>query len=153
MPGKACKRRSDDEVRGGNDTSELLSLPAPVLATIAEFGLRRWRRGQPGHSLLGVSQACRDAVLHATTSISMLGGHPSSAPSAAQTSADARLLHRACCEASPGLEVSLHMRGWDPDTLSVLLQPGASSRGWTKVQNLRVRAVLCLARVSWLHTA
>jgi hypothetical protein len=91
-----------------------------------------------GHPLLGVSQACRDAVLHATKTISLSLQHTQAGASAAQKVADAQLLHRACCEASPGLEVSLDMRSWEPDTLSVLLQPGIRSRSWTKVHNLKV---------------
>jgi hypothetical protein len=145
MSAKAHKGSPVSSTNDGSDNvSPLLSLPAPVLSHIALFGLRRYSKKeyyhwQVGHPLLRVSRACRDAVLHATEAISLIDGRSSSAPSAAQKSADARLLHRACCEASPGLGVSLDMKCWGPDTLSVLLQPGISSGGWTKVQNLRVR--------------
>jgi hypothetical protein len=137
-------------VSDGEDTFPLLSLPAAVLSHIAAFGFRvsNSSRGgyhcsepQGGHPLLGVSRACRDAVLHATKTISLLASRsPADADaSAAQTSADARLLHRVCCEASPGLEVRLCMGCREPDTLSISLQPGISSGGWAKVHTLRVR--------------
>jgi hypothetical protein len=136
--------------------SPLLDLPAPVISHIArcEFKVNNSSRGnsqsqksQPGHPLLGVSQACRDAVLHATRTIKLLPIRPQADASAAQKSADARLLHHACCEASPRLEVSLYMGCFTADTLPVLLQPGISSGGWTKVHTLKVRLWL-----PWLAT-
>jgi hypothetical protein len=64
---------------------------------------------------------------------------------AAQQSADARLLHRACCEASPGLDIDLTLPfRKEPGMLTVLLQPGINSGGWHKVHKLQVR----LSRVS-----
>jgi hypothetical protein len=131
MPGKAGKAQPGGSTAGdSDDTFPLLSLPAPVLARIAEFGLRSY-----GHALLGVSRACRDAVLQAIKTWSL--GAPRDA-SAAQMSPHARLLHRACCEASPGLEVRLYLIEV-ADSLSVLLQPGISSGGWSKVHTLHVR--------------
>jgi hypothetical protein len=55
---------------------------------------------------------------------------------------DARLLHRACCQASPGLHVSLKTPyKCEPDLYipADLLQLGVESGGWTKVQHLTVR--------------
>jgi hypothetical protein len=137
MPGEVRKVKPGSSVRDIEDTFPLVSLPAPVLARIAELSLRsvdeRVSHEGYGHPLLRVSQACRDAVLHATKTISLPKGHSQA------TAADARLLHRACCEASPGLEVSLSMTFRDPVTLCVLLQPGIISGGWTKVHTLGVR--------------
>jgi hypothetical protein len=144
MPGEARKFKPSCTARDSNATCPLLSLPATVLAHIAELSLRsvdeRVSNEGYGHPLLGVSQVCRDAVLHATRNISLYS-HPQA--TAAEISADARLLHRVCCEASPGLEVKLNMYSGDPDRLSVLLEPGISSGGWTKVHTLGVR--LCHA--------
>jgi hypothetical protein len=143
MPGKSHKASSESTANDADD-SALPFLPASVLSHIARFGLRSYRardhyHWQAGHPLLGVSKACRDAVLHATKTISLLDNRSPSGPSAAQMFAAARLLHRACCEASPGLKVSLSMKSWGPYTLLLLLQPGISSGGWTKVHTLKVR--------------
>jgi hypothetical protein len=144
MPGKARKHKSGSTVKDTSDTLQLLSLPAHVLTQIAEFGLQsNKKRGDEDvhrHPLLGVSQACRDAVFHATKTIT--SSHRQGADTA-QKSADARLLHRACCEASPGLEVSLSVPSWWPDMLSALLRPAICSGGWTKVHALKVRSVKC----------
>jgi hypothetical protein len=137
MPGKARKGEAGSTVRDPEDTLPLLSLPSPVLARIAELGLKSY--SYRGHPLLGVSQACRDAVLHATKTISFVPECTPTRASPAEKSADAGLLHRACCEASPGLEVRLDVSDPDSDMLSVLLQPGITSGGWTKVHALRVR--------------
>jgi hypothetical protein len=54
----------------------------------------------------------------------------------------ARLLHRACCQAPVGLEVSITLYGSpsdNPDYISTLLQPGISCGGWHKVHRLQVR--------------
>jgi hypothetical protein len=141
MPGKAKKGKPGSTVGGSTDTASLLSLPAPVLTHIAESCWRSYSGGVAaihGHPLLGVSQACRDAVLHATKTIRLVPDFRQAGPSAAQKSAAARLLHRACCEAAPGLKVVLDTDFFPADMLSVLLQPGLRNGGWTKVHSLKV---------------
>jgi hypothetical protein len=54
----------------------------------------------------------------------------------------ARLLHRACCQAPVGLDVTINLYGSPSDSVDYfprLLQPGISCGGWHKVHKLQVR--------------
>jgi hypothetical protein len=109
----------------------LLNLPEAVLALIAEQLLS----SQQGQAMLPVSRVARDTVLRSLTKIKL--------NSISKQSSAARLLSRACSEASPGVDVELvlgHQED-DQDALHRLLQ-GAfdSAAGWHKVHKLRVRS-------------
>jgi hypothetical protein len=52
----------------------------------------------------------------------------------------ARLLNRACCQATPGLTVKLRL-SYAHGSLPELLQPGIDCGGWSKVHSLKVCAI------------
>jgi hypothetical protein len=105
----------------------LLQLPEAVLTLIAE------QLSGSKLSMLAASRAARDAVLRSLTKIELRLEHQRSA---------ARLLNRACREASPGLEADLHLRDQN-DALPTLLQPALETvAGWTNVYKLWVS--ICL---------
>jgi hypothetical protein len=119
----------------GQAEPSFASLPEPVVAHIAH--LSKIKPGWPGHPLLQVSRSGRDAVLSSCTKVTL-----NTAPATQQASkACARLLHRACCQAPPGLCLDLLlMKHSDspPYLLPQLLQPGLSSGGWRNVHELQV---------------
>jgi hypothetical protein len=115
------------------------SLPEAVVAHIA---LLSKPPRSPGHPLLQVSRSCRDAVLSSCTSLTL-----HTAPVTQQASeACARLLHRACCQARPGLQLKLDLEG-NSDALPHFLKPGLDCGGWRNVRKLIVgvqsRVELC----------
>jgi hypothetical protein len=111
------------------------SLPEAVVAHIAHFS--KSKPGYRGHPLLSVSRSCRDAALSSCATVAL-----HTAPATQQASkVCARFLHRACCQASPGLQLRLYLHGQSDtvnDSLPQLLQPGLSSGGWRNVRKLVV---------------
>jgi hypothetical protein len=127
---------SDHPVTAATSTS-LLTLPDAALAQISQHS----RRINQGHPLLAASSICRDIVLNSIRSITLLGFQPFSMPDKSLATLDpapwARLLHRACCQATPGLSVKLNMSSIH-GSLPELLQPGIHRGGWSKVHSLEV---------------
>jgi hypothetical protein len=132
------------------DTSSpglLLSVPGSAFVKIVQFSIYNagpWLEGNhPGHPLLSVSRACRDMVLGAMRSITLdpscdpLWGISKGLPGALDPAPWARLLHRACSQARPGLQLKLDL-SQIPGSLPELLRPGISCRGWHKVTSLEV---------------
>jgi hypothetical protein len=146
-------------------TFPLLTLPDAALAQISQYSvaqLETWQGPQRGHPLLPVSRGCRDIALGSIHHITldpfgfqgfcMSGGSPPAPwaqldPSqivlfdepfeACDPAPWARLLHRACCQATPGLTVKLHLSEVS-HRLPDLLQPGIDCGGWSKVHSLEV---------------
>jgi hypothetical protein len=120
----------------GHAEPSFASLPEPVVAQIAQLSKQpRWERGHP---LLRVSRSCRDAVLSSLTAVKLFTS-PVSSPASKAFSPGlcARLLHRACCQARPGLKLRLHLEK-NCDSLPHLLQPGVECGGWRSVHKLEV---------------
>jgi hypothetical protein len=61
--------------------------------------------------------------------------HP--CPATQQAAACARLLHRACCQARPGLKLRLYLDSF-VGSLPQLLKPGRNCGGWSNVRMLYV---------------
>jgi hypothetical protein len=120
-----------DESAPEHQQQNLLQLPEAVLTLIA----KQLTSSGLGHPMLAVSRAARDAVFRSLTKLSLIClGNQGSA---------ARLLNRACCEASPGLDVELHLKDQENDALLTLLQAAFdSAAGWHKVHKLRVRTFI-----------
>jgi hypothetical protein len=109
----------------------LLDLPDPALAAIVRCS--KQPSSTPQHPLLALSRASRDAVLSCSRTVSLCLAGSEHAP-------EARLLHRVCSTAPPGLELELDLEGASQSSkpLLQLLQPGVSSGGWTHVHELEV---------------
>jgi hypothetical protein len=114
------------------DALPLLQLPELQLTLIAK---QISSSSKSGHPMLAVSRGSRDAVLRGLAKIKLTTheAEQNQEPSA-------RLLHRACCEAPPGLGVELDLT---PDTpyrlLATLFQPALGSPGgWRHVHKLKV---------------
>jgi hypothetical protein len=122
----------------------LLSLPATALAQISQHSNKRdvLERSKGGHPLLAASRSCRDIVLGSIRSIALSPSHDAS-HSAAQALEPcdpapwARLLNRACCQATPGLTVTLSLSRIH-NHLHELLQPGMDCGGWSNIYTLQV---------------
>jgi hypothetical protein len=109
----------------------LSDLPEAVLTHIAHLcKFKPPREFSTGHSMLQVSKACRDAVLHSLTKITL-------DPSSKELRPLARLLHRACCHAPTGLHVVLELYRHD-NILPIIIQGGIGCRGWSRVHILEV---------------
>jgi hypothetical protein len=112
---------------------QLQDLPEAVLVEVA-----RCSRREEGHPLLGVSRGCRDTVLGSFSKLFLT-------PLGDDFQSQARLLDRACCKASPGLQLTLelyqlyrHNRSSCSYALCQLLQPGCARGGWANVHDLEV---------------
>jgi hypothetical protein len=82
--------------------------------------------------MLGIARGCRDAVLSSLKRVELeLDEDSSNQPLA-------RLLHRVCSQAPPGLDLTLALAK-QSDALPLLLQPGLQSGGWAHVTALKVR--------------
>jgi hypothetical protein len=115
--------------QGSMQQSILQVLPKELLPLIAEQCVL----GTSGHPMLGVSRAFRDAILSNLTAVKLELEYNSNLP----TAPFARLLHRVCTQAPPGLDVKLDLsdRG---HALPMLLQPGLRCGGWANVTALEV---------------
>jgi hypothetical protein len=104
-------------------------LPKELLPLIA----KQCDWGTSGHPMLGVPRAFRDALLSSLAAVTLELEYHSNLP----TAPFARLLHRACSQAPPGLDVKLDLseRG---HALPMLLQPGLQCGGWANVTALEV---------------
>jgi hypothetical protein len=149
---KLQKPESHDVQHQTASQPSLLDLPDLALAHIAYISTRPPRRAsRHGHPLLQLSRGCRDAVLHNLTRICLVIRSPE------QLEKDpepwARLLHRACSHARPGLHVELNL--WDCNTLlAALVQHGIESGGWSRVHTLTVSAaVFCTVRPGICNSA
>jgi hypothetical protein len=146
----ASNNSEQDSCTSSNDPApditspSLLTLPATALTQIAQYSITQryvWNKG-PGcrHPLLCISRDCRDMVLSSIHSITL---DPSSFQwhsrrlEACDPAPWARLLNRACCQATPGLAVKLRL-SCTRDSLPELLQPGIDCGGWSKVRSLEV---------------
>jgi hypothetical protein len=110
--------------------SSLLTLPDAVVAQIAQCS-----KQQSGHPFLRLSRGCRDAVLHSCSTIRLTVSSDSTV-----LAATARLLHRACTSAAPGVCLRLDLTT-QSHALPQLLQPGIEAGGWANVHKLEVSAV------------
>jgi hypothetical protein len=123
---------------GQENCQDLLSLPQAVLAQIAQLCSRT-----QGHPMLGLSRGGRDTVLSNLKSIRMSNYSAGIVPNIhSEPEPMARLLHRACCQAPVGLEVTINLTNSpsvDANYFPKLLQPGISCGGWHKVHKLQVR--------------
>jgi hypothetical protein len=130
MSQKTLRGSHQEGQTAGQPETSFASLPEPVVAHIAHLSKQR-----PGPPLMGVSSSCRDAVLSSLTSVRL---HPLPASEAPfSPGPHARLLHRACCQARPGLQVELIL--WRHcGSLPQLLQPGIEYGGWRNVHKLKV---------------
>jgi hypothetical protein len=91
------------------------------------------------HPLLAANRSCRDMVLNSIHSIT-LDPSCSELLEASDFEPWARLLDRACCQATPGLTVKLCLSNMRLTySLHELLQPGIDCGGWSKVHSLEVR--------------
>jgi hypothetical protein len=121
----------------------LLTLPETALAQIYQCSFRNHEHRERGHPLLPVSSGCRDMVLSIIRRIALDPSSPVSVSKlrkpleACDPAPWARLLHRACCQATPGLTVQLCLT-CIRDSLPELLQPGIDCGGWSKVHSLEV---------------
>jgi hypothetical protein len=116
----------------------LLDLPATALTQIYQHSITKREVDQPpgGHPLLAANRSCRDIVLSSTRSITLDPVYKDM-PEACDPAPWARLLDRACCQATPGLTVKLclhHIHSGLPE----LLQPSIDCGGWSKVHSLQV---------------
>jgi hypothetical protein len=122
------KKKSRNDYHQEQAPFPFLLLPEAVLDLIAKLLLS----DGSGHSMLAVSRATRDAVLRSLTRVKLCDLQD-------QRPA-ARLLDRACCEASPGLVVKLNLKDKN-DALPVMLEAAFDSAArWHRVHNLRVRS-------------
>jgi hypothetical protein len=127
MPPKT-KQRRNDSATAHQEQNLLHQLPEAVLTLIT----KQLTSSGLGDAMLAVSRAARDAILRSLSQISLL--------CLKDQGSAARLLNRACCEASPGLDVELHLKDQENDALLTLLQAAFdSAAGWHKVHKLRVR--------------
>jgi hypothetical protein len=137
MSFKAHKGCHPEGQPAGQAESSFASLPEAVVARVAQLS-----KQSRCHPFLRVSRSCRDAALSSCTTIrlcpSELGQQASEAVSLAPS---ARLLHRACCQAAPGLKLRLYLQG-HRDSLPYLLQPGLEYGGWRNVRKLVVGSEL-----------
>jgi hypothetical protein len=95
--------------------------------------------------MLRLSRGGRDTVLSHSRKIKLsnltaAGGHNTHN----EPEPMAHLLHRACCQAPVGLEVTINMYGsaMQPAYFPKLLQPGISCGGWHRVHLLKVGGAL-----------
>jgi hypothetical protein len=134
-------------------TFPLLSLPDIALARVSQYSITQrevWPGPHSSHPLLSASREFRDMALRSIHSITLDASRSDSEsellsvldelPEACDPAPWARLLHRACCQAAPGLTVKLHLARIH-DRLRPLLQPGIDCGGWSKVHSLEVRAI------------
>jgi hypothetical protein len=122
----------------------LLSLPGAALNQISQYSITRrdilLQKPQSGHPLLSISRGCRDMVLSSIRGIKLdPSGFQwrSKPPEPCDPAPWARLLHRACSQATPGLAVKLRLT-YTWGSLPELLQPGIDCGGWSKVHSLEV---------------
>jgi hypothetical protein len=129
--------------QGSQQQSMLELLPTELLPVIAKDCLLG-DPGSNGHRMLGVCRACRQAVLSCLKNAKLGLDEDSSIQPLA------RLLHRICSQASPGLGVELDLVE-QHRALPLLIQPGLQCGGWSNVTALKVRAkssaVACQVRV------
>jgi hypothetical protein len=129
-PCLAAAELSEEEKHG---TLPLLELPDSILTSIATALLD----DANGHPLLAVSRSTRDAVLRASSQVTL---DVTEKPESTDYRPLGRLLQRACTEAAPGLTVVLNLE--DGHGLPTLLQPALdSSNGFRHVHRLEVGAV------------
>jgi hypothetical protein len=133
---KARKLSSDTQVLV--EERSLVDLPDLVLSAIAKHGFGSEDEPQTGHPLLAVARSLRDAVLGSLTKI-RLDLQPQLD---SRCQPEGRLLHRACCQAAPGLDVELDL-GNNQHALSTLLQPALDIGGWHNVHGFTVS---CMSR-------
>jgi hypothetical protein len=122
----------------GITSPSLLALPDTALTQISQYSITRrgvWQEKR-GHPLLPASRGCRDMVLSSIRSIT-LDPVPDTSLKAYDPAPWARLLNRACCQATPGLSVNLRL-WYSSYCLPELLQPGIDCGGWSKVRSLEV---------------
>jgi hypothetical protein len=137
MSQKAHRGSHPEEQPAGQAEPSFASLPDAVLAHIAHLS-KSTASYHRGHALLRISMSCRDAVLSSLTAVKLRTTRVlPPASEAFSREACARLLHRACCQARPGLQLKLDLEG-DPDSLPHLLQPGVDCGGWRNVHKLEV---------------
>jgi hypothetical protein len=113
-----------------DDGRQLLSLPASVLADILV-------RSGSCKSILGSSRAGRDAVLHSIRRLTLETGWDDTSATSRPL---ARLLHRACTQAAPGLALKLDLghSKWPAQS-----QRGKEGWGWTNVHQLLMMVRVC----------
>jgi hypothetical protein len=137
MSQKAHRGSHPEGQPAGHAEPSFRSLPEPVVAHIAQLSKQpRWERGHP---LMRVTRSCRDAVPSSLTAVKLFTS-PVSQPAASEAFRPgpcARLLHRACCQARPGLQLRLHLEE-NSGSLPHLLQPGVECGGWRNVHKLEV---------------
>jgi hypothetical protein len=156
LPSPSNSEEMCDNLQAAADISLpglLLDVPGSAFVKIVQFSIHNidpWIKGShPGHPLLLVSRGCRDMVLGTMRSITLdpscdpLWGK--GLPGALDPAPWARLLHRACSQARPGLSVKLVLSRI-PGSLPELLQLAVSSGGWRKVASLEVG---CLFTYTW----
>jgi hypothetical protein len=141
MPPEWKARKLSSDTRAPlEEQRSLVDLPDLVLSAIAKHGFDSspqrwlWAARQTGHPMLAVARSLRDAVLASLAKI-RLDLRPQR-DSCCQP--EARLLHRACCQAAPGLQVELDL-GNNQHALPQLLQPALDAGGWHNVHRLKVR--------------
>jgi hypothetical protein len=128
------KKRKGKTGRGAAQRSPqqgiLEVLPIELLPVIAR-DRRLWSTYSNDHPMLGVSRAFRDAVLSSLTGVTLELEEDSSLLPLA------RLLHRICSQAPPGLDLTLDLPS-QGHALPMLLQPGLQCGGWANVTALQV---------------
>jgi hypothetical protein len=147
MPRKQKSRKlSSDKQVPVEEQRSLVDLPELVLSAIAKhgFGISEtrlwWSRRHKGHPMLAVSRSLRDTVLASLTKI-RLDLQPE-LDSCCQP--EGRLLHRACCQAAPGIHLELAV-GNNQHALPQLLQPALDVGGWHNVHHLEVSCMATCA--------
>jgi hypothetical protein len=141
-PRRKARKLNSHEHAPVEEQRSLVDLPELVLSAVAKHGFDSSNTAQPvwwyqrrkGHPMLAVARSLRDAVLSNLTKI-RLDLQPQLLDSCCQP--EARLLHRACCHAAPGLQVELDL-GNNQHALLQLLQPALGVGGWQNVHRFTV---------------
>jgi hypothetical protein len=118
---------------GDEDEPKLSCLPLEVLASISS---NTGQHSTRVHPLLKVCRATRDAVLQGLKNVELCITNDEDGSTVGRL---ARMLHRACCTATPGLKVKLCWRNLKCEQgvlTNLLLAPGIQSQGWHNVHYL-----------------
>jgi hypothetical protein len=113
------------------EQDSLTELPNEVLDLVAN---QIRKDGAAVKPLLAASRGGRNSVLRTSSKITLSLGKEAEKGDQQPL---ARLLHRACCTAAPGLSVNLNLGSYG-SLIHQLLNPGIEAGGWNSVHNLKV---------------
>jgi hypothetical protein len=119
-----------------SEERQLSCLPIEVLASICALTSSTGQHSEGKRPLLTVCPALRDAALQTVKRVELCVDSNDDERSVPHL---ASMLNRACCAASPGLEVKMkwhNLRCKQKTLTALLLQPASKTLGWRSVHSL-----------------